>query len=745
MAELPVTAGRANGRQLKAGTASGNQQVSVMNRHVLVGAWILIAATLAVPGCAPGSAGALPAAAPKPKAAAPVESPSQAFVEGYRAYRRQDLDTAVNRLSYAASRFPPLADYALFYLGLAERDRNNLPEAEQTLSKLISRYPQSVTVPGAELALAQVQLERGMAGEAVRTARRAVALAPDAAAEQTGRLELARALAADGDAPAAYNELMVLRQRYPRGRHDADARTLAYSILTANPGVAPVNTAQYHHDEAALLLKEGKPAMALEEARLGFALSPAPPLRARLVFLEARALKPLPRQAEAAFKQYLRIAPAGLEAPAAMQALALIYWNEDRRELARATFARLVEQFPNSALAPGAMLRMGRISEEEKDFDAARRAYLRLIARYPRSEAADDARFRAPWMYYMTGRYALAAEQFAAMRARAPVAHGERAMFAYWYARALEKSGRRAAAKAIYTMLAASIASNYYPALAAQRVHAHPPVLPAATIPDPSFDVPSSLSKSAAFHVDRVLVLERLGLSELAPAELRTLAGRVGEDPALGNFVLAGFQRSNAYYDAIIAAGRMERRGELDHDAAERVRYPRAYWHLIAPAAAANHLDPYLVLALARQESLFNSKATSGSDARGLMQLMPSTAERLAGQTRGSAGPGDLYDPALNVKLGTRELARLFALFHGNEVRAVAAYNAGQNAVNGWIARFGGDNDQWVENIGFHETRNYVKRVIGGMREYRLLYPPHHAVQASRKLPASRDGRARSS
>jgi soluble lytic murein transglycosylase len=699
-------------------------------------AWVAaIAVMLAAPRCVPTFAEAPSAAVSEAGGTASNASPSRAFVEGYRAYRRHDLDTAVNRLSYAAYRFPPLADYALFYLGLAERDRKNLPQAEQTLAKLISRYPQSVTVPKAELALAQVRLGLGMARDAARAARRAIALAPDEATEQAARLELARALVAEGDAPAAYDELMALRLKYPRGQRDAEARKLAYSILAANPGTARVNSPQYHRDEAALLLEEGELAMALGQARSGLALSPAPPLHAQLVFLKARALRPSPASAEAAFKEYLRIAPVGPLASAAMQALALIYWSEDRRELARTTFAGLVAQFPQSTLAPGAMLRMGRIFEEEKKLDAARGEYIRLVARYPRSEAADDARFRAPWTYYMTGHYELAARGFAAMRARAAVAHAKRDMFAYWQARALERSGNRAAAEKIYTMLAGSIDSNYYPALAAQRVHAPPPVLPAATLPDPKFDVPPRVSKSAAFHVERVLVLKRLGLRELEPAELRMLVKRIADEPALGDFVLAGFQHSDAYYDAIVAVSRMERHGEISHDAAERVRYPLAYWHLIASAAATNHLDPYLVLALVRQESWFNPEATSAADARGLMQLLPVTAERLARNTTPFSGSVDLYDPTLNVKLGTKYLAKLLALFHGNEVRAVAAYNAGEHAVAGWIALFGGTNDEWVENIGFRETRNYVKRVIGGKREYRLLYPSHSVGQTSMPKP----------
>jgi soluble lytic murein transglycosylase len=70
-------------------------------------------------------------------------------------------------------------------------------------------------------------------------------------------------------------------------------------------------------------------------------------------------------------------------------------------------------------------------------------------------------------------------------------------------------------------------------------------------------------------------------------------------------------------------------------------------------------------------------------------------------------------------------------MFGGDVFKAVAAYNAGEKAVSGWNAKYPGDDDQWVENIAYHETRDYVKKVIGGLREYRLIYQPHYAGSAS--------------
>jgi soluble lytic murein transglycosylase len=329
-----------------------------------------------------------------------------------------------------------------------------------------------------------------------------------------------------------------------------------------------------------------------------------------------------------------------------------------------------------------------------------------------------------PWSFYMTHRYEEASKSFAAMRAHPGNEPGSHDMFTYWAARAKEQSGDSEGAHALYALCAASIESNYYPELARRRIDAGWPELPAASAPDPKFDPNlAAPAGSASFHVDRVLALRELGLKELEAGELKQLGNQVGSDADLRGFVLGGLQSSGAYYDAIVAASRMEKRGELSHPTAERIRYPRAYWDLIASKANGDGLDPYLVVSLMRQESWFNPDATSISDARGLMQLLPSTANRMVRENGlALSQPVNLYDADINVELGTIYLKQLLAMFNGNAIRAVAAYNAGEHAVMGWNEKFPGADDEWVENIGYHETRDYVKRVIGNQREYRMLY-----------------------
>ena len=243
---------------------------------------------------------------------------------------------------------------------------------------------------------------------------------------------------------------MELRDKYPRSDTDAEARVLVREILASHPEVADTNSLAYHRAESELLLREGALSEADEQANAGLAMSPEPAVRAELVWVTARALKPEPERAKRAILEYLQIAPSGPDAPAALEALALIYWHDDQYDLARATLNRLVANFPASERAPGAMLRVGKIFEEQHQLDSARAQYRRLAARYPRSDAAEDARFRIPWTLYLAHNYRSAAPEFesAGARAKDPI---NRDMCEYWRARCAGKGRRRRRALARFS------------------------------------------------------------------------------------------------------------------------------------------------------------------------------------------------------------------------------------------------------------------------------------------------------
>jgi soluble lytic murein transglycosylase len=137
-------------------------------------------------------------------------------------------------------------------------------------------------------------------------------------------------------------------------------------------------------------------------------------------------------------------------------------------------------------------------------------------------------------------------------------------------------------------------------------------------------------------------------------------------------------------------------------------------------------IEPALVLAIIRQESEFDVSAISSANARGLMQLVPATAQAQARREGMTFQRGALTtDPQYNMTLGAAHLADLVDSFNGSYVLAIASYNAGSHRAREWIADFGDprspsvDVVDWIELIPFSETRNYVQRVTENLQVYR--------------------------
>ena len=144
------------------------------------------------------------------------------------------------------------------------------------------------------------------------------------------------------------------------------------------------------------------------------------------------------------------------------------------------------------------------------------------------------------------------------------------------------------------------------------------------------------------------------------------------------------------------------------------VRFPAPYLDLYRRSAFETNLSAGLLLAISRRESAFNPRARSPAGARGLMQLMPATSRLIADRIRDRRpGTDELYQPALNIRLGAHHLAKLMDRYGGNRALVAAAYNAGEGRVKRWREGASGmPTPVWIERIPFRETRDYVKNVL---------------------------------
>ena len=293
----------------------------------------------------------------------------------------------------------------------------------------------------------------------------------------------------------------------------------------------------------------------------------------------------------------------------------------------------------------------------------------------------------------------------------------------YWrgVARAAsDDPARKAEGEAQLAELARDVPLSYYGMLAGQRAGA--PAIErsfvGARTPEQE---PPALRRSR-------LLLEG-GFPELAGDEVESYAdeGKVGREARLTTARL--LHRVGDPYRALrliddAMGPQLEQGIDPEWRDAWELAWPRPFGESVGGATREFGFDPALVWAIMREESAYRPRVSSPAGALGLMQLIPPTADRVAGEL-GIAGFATerLYDPETNIRLGTYYLRSLVERWGGSQPLAIASYNAGPEAVQRWLRKNGAaDPDVFVESVSYGETRRYLRRVLRSYRIYQLLY-----------------------
>lgn len=364
------------------------------------------------------------------------------------------------------------------------------------------------------------------------------------------------------------------------------------------------------------------------------------------------------------------------------------------------------------------------------DDEEAASVFLRMTRQFPTGTFADRATWKAGWWAYRAGDYATAIRLF-----EPAVGIFRRSDFRpswlYWAARAHDELAQRDLAIAGFRQTIADYRNSYY-GRSAQReldrlLGGRAVSLVAAPAPrrDPALALVSSPPPTNVKLLEALLVA---GLYDDALSELRRLQTESGSTPFIDATIAFALNRKGELRPAINTMRRaypqfMADGGEALPRSILGVIFPVDHWDLIRKHAASYKLDLYLMAALIAQESTFQADVRSPANAWGLMQLLPSTARRYAAKIGVTPfSTAKLTDPETNIRLGMAYFSELLARF-GDPADALAAYNAGENRVVRWRGeRPGIDRDEFIDDIPFPETQNYVKRILGTAEDYRLLY-----------------------
>jgi soluble lytic murein transglycosylase len=255
---------------------------------------------------------------------------------------------------------------------------------------------------------------------------------------------------------------------------------------------------------------------------------------------------------------------------------------------------------------------------------------------------------------------------------------------------------------------------------------------PGSVAPAPG-DLPSRLSDDPAYG--RAVGLAQVGLWSEAGLAFDDLASTLAEENdgvALAALALQA-QRARWPWLAFLVAGDLQTAaaaaqapaGVADLPrAAQEMLYPVVWPQLIGANSQEQGVDPWLLLALVRQESAYDPAARSSAGAQGLTQVMPDTATGIAAALHmPDFKQAQLYRPAVSLRFGAYYLKSTLTRFDRNILYALAGYNAGPGNVPDWAGgRVNDDPDLFVDNIDFRETRQYVQIVYNNYAIYRWLY-----------------------
>jgi soluble lytic murein transglycosylase len=349
--------------------------------------------------------------------------------------------------------------------------------------------------------------------------------------------------------------------------------------------------------------------------------------------------------------------------------------------------------------------------------------YRLLLRRVERSEAkpalAHDARWRLAWEEWTSG------EPRAALQRMAPLTHGnpfdiEVQRARYWVALGGRERDPQASEQQLRE-LADSVPLSYYGMLAGARLEAAPDPVRAVVGPRPAEPIHARAARAGWLIDGGFPDLARVELVSWLSAERPGRAQRLQAAALLhevGEHYLAVRTVSDGF------AGLLEQGIDPQWREAWQLAWPRPFEPIVGSAVAEFGSDPSLVWAVMREESTYRPAIESPAGAIGLMQIIPPTGKRIAEQLGlGGFGPESLRLPELNIRFGTYYLNSLVSRFGGSQPLAIAAYNAGPDAVTRWLESEGRHaDDVFVESVPYGETRRYLRRVLRSQRVYQLLY-----------------------
>jgi soluble lytic murein transglycosylase-like protein/TolA-binding protein len=423
--------------------------------------------------------------------------------------------------------------------------------------------------------------------------------------------------------------------------------------------------------------------------------------------------------------------------------IARAYRSLDQGGQAQVWYDRHVERFPNHQKTQEILWLRAWNFEEAGDYKSAAAGYKRVFG--TKGKRTEEAYLRHALCYYRRDLYDSTVAHLEAFKRKFPQSDYQWAGM-FWHGKSLAAKGRAAEARKVWGEITRLDPTDYYAHRARQLSGAVPDSVAGGWLLGGGLVMRGMDEARARAWLDSLTPWSKRKLSAKDSIDLaRGAALLIAARPAAADMFLDRFESGyseNLQLQYDLACGyaiagsralsfRVARRlmWRIPMESREgrplqvlSVLYPPFYSAEIVKYASRFGVDPLLVSAVMRQESIFDDKIVSPAGAIGLMQVMPTTGEGIARELKETFAEESLYNYETNIRYGTFYLRKRSVQFDGNKVLVLCSYNAGAHNAVKWRDRNKNlDPDLFVEDIGFFETRGYVKKVMGNYWTYQAL------------------------
>jgi len=647
---------------------------------------------------------------------------------------------AIATLSPLIKKLPKLADYAAWLLASAQFESENYAAVPKTLDPVWNRAPGSPLAPRGVLLASKAYLQNGEAKAAVDVLRKTYSILP----QPQGDLAMAAAFASSGDliSAAVYNQRVFYT--YPASQEAAQADIELAKLRAQLGDNYPPAMPNAMLGRAFKLLTAGSHARAKKELeslvpQLGGSERDVARVRIGVADYESKdnlraekyleSLNGLSPDADAERLCYLLLCARRLK----------------NHEEVHATLDQLARLYPNSSWRLQALISDANTHLIENEIDAYEPLYRACYESFPSDPQAAMCHWKVAWGHYLRRR----ADAVDMLRAHLRLFPGSEnaAGAAYFLGRLSEAARETGAARAYYDEIVREYPNYYYAILARDRLAqvAGAPPSPAViqflgglTFPPRVRTMNFEPNANSKLRLERARLLAGAGLDDWAEVELR-FAAQYEDQPQVMAIELASIATRSAQPDQAMHFIKRYASGYLFLPVESaplnfwKLAFPLPYRDSLDRFAKQNSLDPFLMAALIRQESEFNAKAVSPANARGLTQILPSTGRELSRRLKvKSYSTAALFQPALNLELGSFYLKSIVNGLGGRWEVALAAYNAGLTRAHAWLT-WGEFREpaEFIETVPFTETRNYIQTVLRNADLYRRLYGAPQPTRAA--------------